>query len=80
MVNSMRSLVSTHLVCEELSVMQKVGPVWRFCCRNHTEYPILGKEYTHPPRNGTSHGLTLGKSLPRISPPQLELLMADLGF
>ena len=28
-------LVSAHVLCERLSVMQKPGPVWRFCCQNH---------------------------------------------
>ena len=37
-----------------LLFMQELGPVWRFCCQNHTEYPILGKEY--PSRFWTSHG------------------------
>ena len=46
---------------------------------NHTDYPILDWNTPPPHRNGTFHGLILGKRLPRI-PPELELLMADLDL
>ena len=70
-------IFSIHIVYERLSVMQKLCPVWKFCCQNHREYPILCKEYPPlPPRNGW----TSGKSWIRITlyPKELELLMEDL--
>ena len=86
MTRNQNFLVFSHIVCKRLSVMQELGPVWRFCCQNQTD-PILRKEYPQEMEllmDGLwvkAYQEDLGTSvltLPRI-PPELELCMKNLG-
>ena len=62
-------LVSTHIVCERLSVMQHQALACRDFCSFCQEYPILGQELPHPNQMKIWSGLgTLGFELPRILP------------
>ena len=66
--------------------MQELGSEWQNCCQNHDHTQnmvFLAKNtpiHPHTPKLEffMKDSGTLGKSLPRIPPPKLELLMEDL--